>query len=225
MMSTAEGLNPVVLQSGSDLLEIPAQLVLFLLPVLAYSLIRRRRGAAWEDTRTRIGWRIRGVSRTDLGLAVLVAIVTIIIGTAIMWATPEHVLDDIGDADIEGIHLTFEAYLDWEITLAAIGIILFREAIYVTLGEELLFRGLIAGILFRRFGFQVGNLLQTAVFVLPHLIIPLLVPGLWPMIVVWAVSGWLLGWLYYRTGSIVPGWIAHTLGNTFGIMTLILTFF
>ncbi|WP_143420382.1 CPBP family intramembrane glutamic endopeptidase [Halorubrum vacuolatum] len=142
-----------------------------------------------------------------------------------LWISPDQVLDEMATTDMEGVTLGFAKYLDWNFTLTAVAILLFREAVYVTLGEELLFRGLIGGILFRRFGFHTGNLLQTAIFVLPHLLILVLVPGLWPMIVVWAAAGWLMGWLYFRTGSIVPGWIAHTLGNVLATLQMVLIFF
>lgn len=224
-MESAFGQLPAVLQSGSDLLEIPAQLVLFLLPVLAYALFRRRRGGSWETTRDRLGWRVEGCSWGDIGLAVAVGLGISALGFGVLWMAPERVLDAMVRTDIEGLELAFVGYLDWELTLAAIGVVVFREAIYVALGEELLFRGLIGGLFFRRFGFRVGNVLQTAVFVLPHLLILVLVPALWPMIVVWAAAGWAMGWLYFRTGSIVPGWIAHTLVNVLAALQLLLLFF
>lgn len=45
--------------------------------------------------------------------------------------------------------------------------------------EELLFRGLIAGTLFRRMRFRKANVLQACIFVLPHLLILLVASGCW----------------------------------------------
>ncbi len=30
-------------------------------------------------------------------------------------------------------------------------------------------------------------------------------------------GGWLMGWLYYQSGSILPGWVSHSLVNAFGV--------
>jgi membrane protease YdiL (CAAX protease family) len=93
-----------------------------------------------------------------------------------------------------------------------------REAIYVALGEEIFFRGLLGGWLVRRLGFAIGNTVQTLIFLLPHLLLLLVSLNLWPIIAVQIVAGWLLGWLRYRSDSILPGWLAHSLINAFGAL-------
>jgi hypothetical protein len=120
-----------------------------------------------------------------------------------------------------GISLSFVQYQQWELGALSIIIIFTREAVYTTLGEELLFRGLLGGVLIRKYGFRVGNTLQTGVFALPHVALVWIVPELWPLLLVWGSAGWLLGWLYHRSGSILPGWIAHTLVNTASAYTLL----
>jgi membrane protease YdiL (CAAX protease family) len=82
-----------------------------------------------------------------------------------------------------------------------------------TLGEEVLFRGLIAGVLVRRWGFARGNAVQALVFLLPHLLLLAVDARLWPLVVAQLVAGWLLGWLRHRSGSVLPGWLAHTAAN------------
>jgi membrane protease YdiL (CAAX protease family) len=69
----------------------------------------------------------------------------------------------------------------------------FREAIYVALGEELFFRGLLGGSLMRSLGFWVGNALQSLVFLLPHLFVLSAGLDLWPLLLAPFVSGWLYG--------------------------------
>jgi membrane protease YdiL (CAAX protease family) len=32
------------------------------------------------------------------------------------------------------------------------------------------------------------------------------------------LAGWLLGWLRYRSDSILPGWLVHSLSNAFGAL-------
>ncbi len=82
------------------------------------------------------------------------------------------------------------------------------------LGEELLFRGLIAGALGRRMRLWKANLAQAAIFLAPHCLILLVKPDLWFLLPV-GVFGLALitGWLRLRSGSIGPGIIVHGVGN------------
>ena len=97
-------------------------------------------------------------------------------------------------------------------------------AIAVTLravGEEVFFRGLLGGVLFRRLGFLWGNLLQSVLFLLPHLALLLVDVRLWPLLPVQFAAGWLLGWLRHRTGTFVPGAVVHAVVNIVaGLLTL-----
>lgn len=81
------------------------------------------------------------------------------------------------------------------------------------LGEEILFRGLIGGVLFRRLGLARGNVVQAVAFLLPHLPLLLVDPALWPILPVQLVAGLLLGWLRHRSGSVVPGTLVHAVAN------------
>ena len=86
----------------------------------------------------------------------------------------------------------------------------------MALGEEIFFRGLLGGWLIRRFGFRNGNLIQALIFLLPHFLLLLVGLDLWPILAVQFVAGWLLGWLRFRSESILPGWLAHSLINALG---------
>jgi membrane protease YdiL (CAAX protease family) len=87
--------------------------------------------------------------------------------------------------------------------------------------EEVLFRGLFARRLFRKFGFQVGNLIQATIFWLMHLMIFKLVTGewfSWIQLYAFAVSfglGLVLGFVNHRKGgqSIAPSWLIHGATN------------
>lgn len=100
-------------------------------------------------------------------------------------------------------------------------LVLLRGTFYVALGEELLFRGLLAGVLFRRLGFAIGNVLQAALFLLPHLALLFVSLSFWPLLLVQLLVGWLLGWLRFRSASILPGWAAHALLNTLGALAFL----
>ncbi|MGI8506491.1 MAG: CPBP family intramembrane glutamic endopeptidase [Solirubrobacteraceae bacterium] len=98
----------------------------------------------------------------------------------------------------------------------------YAAVIVLALAEEMLFRGFVAGLLFRRFGFRAGNALQALVFFAPHLLLLLVSLSLWPILPVPLAGGWLLGWLRQRSGSIGPGWIAHSIANILASVILAL---
>jgi membrane protease YdiL (CAAX protease family) len=72
--------------------------------------------------------------------------------------------------------------------------------------EELAFRGLLYAALRRRLGFMSSALVSASLFAIAHGY------GLIGCIsVLW--SGFLWAWVYEKTGSLVPGMIAHSLNN------------
>jgi membrane protease YdiL (CAAX protease family) len=105
-------------------------------------------------------------------------------------------------------------YTGWNRSADSLLTAMLREAFYVALGEEMFFRGLLGGWLMRKLGFALGNLVQAAIFLLPHLLLLQLGTAIWPVFIVQFVAGWLQGWLRYRSASILPGWLVHTLSNT-----------
>ena len=80
--------------------------------------------------------------------------------------------------------------------------------------EELLFRGLIAGSLARRFGIWRGNSAQALIFLLPHLGGLFMAPELWVqlLLVVCPIS-LIFGWVRIRSGSILGSWLMHGSAN------------
>lgn len=90
------------------------------------------------------------------------------------------------------------------------------------LPEELLFRGLIAGVLFRRMSPWKANVLQAGLFVLPHLLILLVAPGLWPLAVLFPFAlGLAAGWLRLTSGSIGPAVVVHAVPNVAGALAVL----
>lgn len=94
--------------------------------------------------------------------------------------------------------------------------------------EEVLFRGLFARSLFRKFGFNVGNIIQAFLFWIMHLLIFKLVTGewiSWIQLYAFGISfglGLILGFVNYRKGgvSIAPSWIIHGTTNFVTFLTL-----
>lgn len=87
--------------------------------------------------------------------------------------------------------------------------------------EEILFRGFIAKRLINKLGFKIGNILQAIIFGLLHLLLFWLLTKTTfiPLIFIFIFSsfaGWTIGYIKekFANGSIIPGWVAHGLGNT-----------
>jgi membrane protease YdiL (CAAX protease family) len=79
--------------------------------------------------------------------------------------------------------------------------------------EELLFRGLIAGGLSRRFPLRWANLLQALIFLLPHLLVLRVMPEMWGVLPVIFAGVLFLGWVRIESGSIIGPWLIHASVN------------
>jgi CAAX protease family protein len=190
------------------MMDLPLQLIVLSIPSLIYVAVRRRRGEKWRDIFRKIGWQ---GSRPiyflwSLGVIILVGG----LGWLAFQAVPSDVLQDP--------NINISDYLGWTISVTSFLLVWLREALYVALGEEIFFRGFLGGWLVRWLGFAIGNIIQALVFLLPHLLLLLVSQSLWPIIVVQLIAGWLLGWLRYRSNSILPGWFAHSLINAIGAL-------
>ncbi|MBH0197508.1 MAG: CPBP family intramembrane metalloprotease [Nitrospira sp.] len=90
---------------------------------------------------------------------------------------------------------------------------LLEYVIFAPIFEELAFRGLLFAVLRRRFSFVPAALLSASIFALAHGY------GLIGFIsVLW--SGFLWAWIYEKTGSLIPGMIAHAMNNLLVSLTV-----
>ncbi|MGB0910579.1 MAG: lysostaphin resistance A-like protein [Nitrospirales bacterium] len=96
--------------------------------------------------------------------------------------------------------------------------ILFLEvAVLAPIFEEIIFRGIVFGSLRRRFGWLLSALLSATIFALVHGY------GIVGFCAVWW-SGFLWAWAYEKTGSLLPGIMAHALNNFVFLMSLLVIF-
>lgn len=102
-----------------------------------------------------------------------------------------------------------------------ITILLIISLLKTSFAEEILFRGFIAKRLTNKLGFKTGNILQATFFGLVHLLLFWYLTETYvaPLIFIFIFSsfaGWTIGYIKekFADGSIVPGWVAHGLGNT-----------
>ena len=120
-------------------------------------------------------------------------------------------------ADASGLssHWTewFDSDLVWG-SPAAVATALTEYVLFAPLFEEVAFRGLLFATLRRRYGFLSSAVGSAALFGLAH--------GygiLGFMSVVW--SGLLWAWVYEKTGSLLPGILAHAINNLLVCLTII----
>ena len=189
-------------------MDVPLQLIIFGVLSLIYMAVLRRRGLEWRQAFERVGWRGCRPAYFLWGLGV--AALAGVLGWLAFMFIPREVLQDP--------NVNTSAYAGWTRGVDTFLMVLIREAIYVALGEEIFFRGMLGGWLTRRLGFAIGNAVQSLLFLLPHLLLLLVSLSLWPIVLVQWLMGWLLGWLRYRSHSILPGWLAHSLANALGAL-------
>ena len=112
------------------------------------------------------------------------------------------------DAEQQEVIIMFEDASDTSIAILAITV-----AIITPFAEELLFRGFILGMLMRRYSDTQAIVISSLIFAIAHE----------PIAMGLAFGGGLLyGWARVRTGSILPGMIAHAIWNGFITIIVIL---
>ena len=194
------------------IMEIPAQLILFSIPAIAYFIIQIRRG----EKRSKVVKNL-GLSGCAHRFYLEGLVVAIVIGVP-MWLVLQRIPSEVFENQMVSISI----YEGMSLGLSSFFYVLFREVFYVALGEEILFRGLLGGYFVRRFGFKMGNILQAFVFLVPHLLLLYVSISFSVVVVAQFFAGWIFGWLRSRSGSIFPSWLAHSLVNTLGaLLTMI----
>jgi uncharacterized protein len=99
-------------------------------------------------------------------------------------------------------------------------VLLIIALLKTSFSEEILFRGFIAKRLVHSIGFRQGNIIQAVIFGLIHLMLfwqltNTTVAPLLGILIFSTTAGWVVGYIKekYAEGSIIPGWIAHGMGN------------
>jgi membrane protease YdiL (CAAX protease family) len=189
-------------------MEFPLQTVIWSIPSIAVVVFHKLRSETWRDSFSKVGWRGAGIRYLAAGLGL--GFLTLVLLPVLRQLIPAQVMSDPGLANSQ--------YRGWSIGIGSFFLALVYEAFYVALGEEVFFRGFLGAALIRRLGFHAGNFIQAVVFLLPHLLLLTAGLGLWPLLIMQFLMGWVQGWLLHRSGSILPGWLSHSLGNAFGAL-------
>lgn len=107
------------------------------------------------------------------------------------------------------------------ISFVSIITLVITACIKTSFAEEVFFRGFVAKRLMKKFGYMTGNVIQSLIFALLHILLfaALTKSNIGFLVYIFALSGigaFLIGYVKekYGNGSIIPGWVAHGLGNT-----------
>lgn len=113
------------------------------------------------------------------------------------------------------------------LSITTIFILLIVAILKTSLAEEILFRGFITKRAIKIFGLKIGNIIQATIFGLIHVLLfwSLTETSFVFLILLFGFTfsaGWAIGLVNekYGNGSIIPGWIAHGLGNTLAYLIL-----
>jgi len=115
---------------------------------------------------------------------------------------------------ILGLPLDLNRFLVKSIYITIVSKLIFGvifDSILIPIIEEVLNRGFIYGYLRKRFGVLLGLLIQSIVFVVPHLEVIISDPI--PQIIHKFILGLILGVLYEISGSLYPSMICHAILN------------
>jgi CAAX protease family protein len=193
-------------------MEFPVQLVVMSIPsLILVAIYRWRLGASWKDSFSKVGWRVSKPIYFLWSLAVLL-VIGLLAWLAIRIIPPEL---------FQSEHVSLSSVAGTPKTVAGFLTIFLYEAFYVALGEEIFFRGWLGGWLNRRLGFVPGNTIQSFIFLLPHLMLLTISLKFWPILIPQLAAGWLQGWLRFKSDSILPGWLSHTLSNTLSAISFL----
>ena len=165
------------------------EFLLFLCPSVLYILVRRK-SLGVSRALAHVGWRWGSWQAAGLSLVLF----PVLLGIGYL-----------------GIRLVSTA------SLTLLGVVLVQgvsvAVILRALGEEIFFRGFLGGLFLRRWGLWVGNTLQAAIFLVPHLVLLSFDVHLWPILPVQFLGGWILGAVRFRSGSIVECSVLHAALN------------
>ncbi len=150
-----------------------------------------------------------GIKRDDLGRLACTVLAVVAAG---LWG--EWVMGRAAEFLHLNNHWTewFDRDLVWG-TPPVMTVSILEYVIFAPIFEELAFRGLLFAMLRRRFEFLPAALISTSLFALAH---GYSLIGF--ISVFW--SGFLWAWIYERTGSLIPGMVAHAMNNLLVCLTV-----
>jgi membrane protease YdiL (CAAX protease family) len=179
-----------------------AVLLLAGLPFLGYVIFHK-----WRHKRRFVEIARRAGLQGSSARYVLIsaAIALLVVGVLLLWHPPIAPFVQAGSPQ--------RAFAGLGKGIPAIVMALLYGVVQTGFVEELVFRGLIAGSLARRLPLVWANLLQAAIFLLPHLLILKTMPELWVLLPLIFLLALVMGWVRIKSGSIIGSWLVHAVLN------------
>jgi membrane protease YdiL (CAAX protease family) len=174
-----------------------------LLGYMAYQKLRHRR--TFKESARRSGLQVGNPRYLVYSLAFALAGVGLVTFLFTAWPTLIEPLTREGSAQRQFVGLGF--------SLSATALAFFNGVVQTGFAEELLFRGLIAGSLSRHLPLLWANLVQALIFLVPHFLILLVMPKMWPVLPLVFLGALTFGWVRIKSGSILGSWLMHGTGN------------
>jgi membrane protease YdiL (CAAX protease family) len=172
------------------------------LPLLVYWAYQRwRHGRGFAEVARRAGLRL-GELRV---LGYCAAFAAVMVGALVIWPPPLEPWLGEGSA--------FRSFEGLGFGPIAVGTALLYGVVKTGFAEELLFRGLIAGSLARRLPVLWANVVQAAVFLVPHLLLLLVMPEIWWFLPLVFLGALFLGWARIASDSMLGPWLIHAALN------------
>ncbi|MDF0675547.1 MAG: type II CAAX endopeptidase family protein [Nitrospira sp.] len=175
--------------------------------ILAYVQLLKPAGLTFRDG---FGLRIGRENHRRLACVILAVVAAGLWGEWVMGQAAEFL--NLNDHWTEW----FDQELVWG-TPPVMAVSVIEYVVFAPIFEELAFRGLLFAMFRRRFEFLPAALISTTLFALAH---GYSLIGF--LSVFW--SGFLWAWVYERTGSLIPGMVAHATNNLlvcFTVMALL----
>lgn len=178
-------------------------IIIWLIPSLLYYFINKNRGM---DKKTALGnLGLRWCKLKFILFGIIIGILSVVLTVYVIRLNifPEYVSEFIDSNNY-----------DLPITVKSFVLIFLLVGITTGLGEEVFFRGFLGGILIRKTNFHIGNGIQALVFAIFHFIpVAFFNPNLIIFSLIYSfIFGYIFGILYYKSGSIIPSALAHSLG-------------
>jgi membrane protease YdiL (CAAX protease family) len=168
------------------------------LPFLLYFVYQRwRHRRSFREIAQRAGLQLG--ERRYLGYSLVVALVAV--AMLLLWQPPLEPYLRNGSPQ--------QAFRGLGLSGTAVAMALLYGLIQTGFAEELLFRGLIAGSLARLLPVSWADVAQSALFLVPHLLLLRVMPELWVLLPIIFAAALLVGWLRIKSGSIIGPWLIH----------------
>ena len=193
---------------NAKVMELLSSVILYApIPFFLYMYLLRPRGLSFTQV---FGLRIRSGKAWTVLLTVLSLFACGLLG--------DWVISFAGQSIGHATHWTewFNDSLVWG-DKSDLTILFLEVSVLAPLFEEIIFRGIVFGSLRRRFGWLLSALLSATIFAFVHGY------GVVGFCAVWW-SGFIWAWAYEKTGSLLPGILAHALNNLVFLVTLLIVF-